>query len=126
MAVTTTTIRLRFPEVASVTAYPDPLLQLKIDDSALYVGTDWGKWQDIAQSYLAMHFLWLSNLTAGGLDSANAVGPTSQETVGAVSHSTAVKSIDARDTNAGFYSNIYGQEFLRIRKIAFPFVAMVI
>lgn len=127
MAITPSTLRARFPEVVNATTYPDPYLQLKIDDAALTVDSRWGKWQDLAQSYLAMHLLWVSEQTKGGLqDASGMLVPSTQETVGAVSHSSGIMSIDQTNPDSVYFSNVYGQEFYRIRKIAFPFNAMVI
>lgn len=127
MAVTPSTLRLRFPEVSSTSAYSDPYLQLKIDDAALQVDTRWGKWQDLAQSYLAMHLLYVSEQTKGGLqDASGMLSPSTQETVGAVSHSSGIMSIDQTNPDSIYFSNIYGQEFYRLRKMAFPFNTMVI
>lgn len=125
MSVTPASLRARFTEVANATTYPDPTLQAKIDDAALYVGVDWGKWQDLGQSYLAMHFLFVSAQTAGGLGNAAGMLVTStQETVGAVSHTNGVLSIDPKNTDSIYMSNVYGQEYLKLRKLAFPFVAL--
>ncbi len=135
MAVTPATQRVRFPEVSEVSSYPDAVLQLTIDDAMLQTDASiFGTLHDLAVSYLAMHFVYLRDLRvgeAGTLKGTSGAGgmlaPAASEAVGSVSTSNAAGSLSSpNDPDAAFLSNLYGQEFLRLRRLALPDAWMVV
>lgn len=121
MACSVATLRLRFPEFADETEYPDPRIQLFLDDAVLYIGTDELRWcnkYDLAQCYLSAHLLFVGTKTEAGDMSATA-GPINSKAAGGVSVS---RSVVAKDLSSGddFYlSTSYGQQFINIRNQCF-------
>lgn len=121
MACTVTTFRLRFPEFADETEYPDGRIQLFLDDAVEDIGTDEGRWcgkYDRAHCYLGAHYLWSGTRTEAGDMSATA-GPINSKAAGGVSVG---RSVVAKDLSSGddFYlSTSYGQQFINIRNTCF-------
>ena len=122
MAVNVATFRIRFPEFSDVTEYPDARIQLFIDDTVLYIGSDETRWcnkYDIAQAYLAAHLLSIGTLSEAG-DSSSSSGAITTKKAGGVSVTRASNSSQELGTSDGFYiSTIYGQMFLNIRNTCF-------
>ena len=115
-----TYFRMRFPEFSDPIEYTDERIQMFIDDTTCYMGTDELRWcgcYDRAQAYLAAHLLILGTATEAGDSGANA-GPVTQKSAGGVSVSRATTSMS--DNGDEFYSSTaYGQVFLSIRNRCF-------
>jgi len=128
MATTPADLRNRFPEVTNASEYPTSRLQMAIDEAGLIVGLNYGRFQDIATAYLAMHYLWRNSRTAEtGVESAGAgVGPQSSKTVGQVSASYAVVPVDPSHPDFGYYGTIYGRQYLDYRRMVLPSAFIVI
>lgn len=121
MATDIATIRLRFPEFSDNVEYPDPRIQLFIDDSTLHMGTDESRWcgkYNLAQAYMTAHLLSSGTSTEAG-DSSGKAGPISSKSAGGVSVSRAVVAKDRSDVDTFYSSTAYGQQFLVIRRMCF-------
>jgi len=122
MATDVDTFKIRFPEFADDTEYPDPRVQLFLDDATnCYMGTDEARWcnkYDYAQAYLAAHLLTVGTGAEAG-DSASRAGPVSSKTAGGVSVTKAVTAKDRSDSDEFLMSTSYGQQFLIIRNTCF-------
>lgn len=122
MATTVATFRLRFPEFADVTEYPDARIQLFLDDSAdCYMGSDEGRWcgkYDYAQAHLAAHLLTIGTSSEAG-DSSVKSGPVASKSAGGVSVSRAVVAKSRSDMDDFYMGTTYGQQFLNIRNTCF-------
>jgi hypothetical protein len=122
MATDVPTFRIRFPEFADDTEYPDARIQLFLDDAAnCYMGTDENRWcgkYDYAQAYLAAHLLTVGTSAEAG-DSSVKAGPVSSKTAGGVSVSRAVVAKDRSDLDDFYMGTTYGQQFLNIRNTCF-------
>lgn len=121
MTITVELFRTRFPEYADPTEYPDPRIQLFIDDTADYIGVDEARWNgryDRAQSYLAAHLLSIASKSEYGDSNAN-VGAVTSKSAGGVSVGRSVVAKDRSDGDDFYVSTSYGQQFLVIRNITF-------
>lgn len=124
--ITVETFRLRFPEYSDNTDYSDARVQLFIDDTIHYIGSDenrWGSKYDYAQSYLAAHLLTV-NVGAEAGDTSAKAGPVSSKSAGGVSVSRAVVAKDRSDQDAFYMSTSYGQQFINIRNTCFAGVTV--
>lgn len=121
MSVDVATFRLRFPEFADDAEYPDARIQLFIDDTLCYIGSDESRWcgcYDKAQAYLAAHLLAVGTNTELG-DISASVGPVTGKSAGGVSVTKGAVAKD-RSTADDFYaSTSYGMQFLNIRDMCF-------
>ena len=118
--ITIALFRARFPEFDD-TFYPDEQVQLFIDDTLFYMGTDELRWcdnYDYAQSYLAAHLLTSGTQTEAG-DSNTKAGPISQKVAGGVSVARAVFTKDRSDADDFYMATSYGQRFIVIRNMCF-------
>lgn len=122
MAIDIAIFRTRFPEFSDDVEYPDPRIQLFLDDSvALYIGSDEVRWcnrYDIAQAYLTAHLLSVATNTEIGDTNAKS-GPVSSKSAGGVSVTRAIVSKDRSDTDDFYMGTAYGQQFLNIRNMCF-------
>lgn len=121
MAVNLATFRIRFPEFADDTEYPDARVQLFIDDAQEFMGDDENRWcgkYDKAQAYLAAHLLAAGTKTELGDSSSNA-GPVTSKSAGGVSVSKSIVAKDRSDLDDWYMSTSYGQQFLIIRNLCF-------
>jgi len=121
MAINTAIFRARFPEFADVTEFPDARVQLFIDDSVLYIGTEETRWcnkYDLAQSYLSAHMLFVATKSEAG-DASSSVGPVQSKSAGGVSVSKAVVAKDLSIGDEQYMSTTYGQQFILIRNGCF-------
>lgn len=123
MAITVEEFRLRFPEFADETEYPNLRIQLFLDDAAIiYMGSDEGRWcnkYNIAQAYLAAHLLTSATKTEAG-DANTSAGPITSKTAGGVSVTRASNSSANRsDGDDFFYGTSYGQQFIIMRNTCF-------
>jgi hypothetical protein len=123
MSTTVSGFRTRFPEFSNATTYPDPRVQLFLDDAVLCVSeTVYKQFTDLAVYYLAAHELFLATKTSdasGG--GAQNIGPVSSKSAGQVSVSRAVGSLDLKDSDSYYLQTIYGQKYLSIRdKVKVP------
>ncbi len=122
MTATISDFRARFPEFSDNSEYPDPRIQLFLDDATLDIGTDEGRWcnyYNVAQSYLAAHLLTVGTKTEVGGSSASS-GPISSKSAGGVSVSYSVTTNNNRSTLDDFYmSTSYGQRFITLRNRCF-------
>lgn len=122
MSIDVATFRARFPEFAEDTEFPDPRVQLFIDDSVnIHLGTNearWGGKYEYAQSYLVAHHLALATNTELG-DSSASIGPISSKSAGGVSVTHAVIAKDRSSADEALSSTSYGLEFLATRNRCF-------
>ena len=127
MATDLTTFRIRFPEFSDDTDYPDPRVQLFLEDAAnCYMGTEENRWcgkYDYAQAYLAAHLLAVNTAAEAG-DSSAKSGPVSSKSAGGVSVSRAVVAKDRSDQDTFYMSTSYGQQFINIRNTCFAGVTI--
>lgn len=121
MPCTPATFRARFPEFSDPAEYPDPRIQLFLDDATLHIGTDENYWKgryDIAHCYLAAHLLTVGSKTEGGATGSD-VGPIKQKSVGGVSVTKSVVDKDRSEGDLFYSSTAYGQYFLTLRSMTF-------
>lgn len=60
MPVTPSTFKEEYSEFSEA---PDPLVQAKLEEAYLRVGTQWGDLRDAGVKKLAAHLLWISPMT---------------------------------------------------------------
>lgn len=121
MAVDLTTFRLRFPEFADDTEYPDARIQLFLDDAVCFLGADENRWKgkyNLAQSYLAAHLLTVGTKSEVGDTSAN-VGAVTSKSAGGVSVSKGYTPKNSSHSDDYLMSTVYGQQFINIRDMCF-------
>jgi len=122
MTVSITDIRTRFPEFSDDTEYPDPTIQLFIDDAVnVFMGTDevrWGGKYDYALAYLTAHLLASGENTELGDTSASS-GPISSKSVAGVAVAYAVVAKDRSEGDSFLASTSYGQRYITIRNRCF-------
>ena len=121
MACTVVELRLRFPEFADLTEYPDPRIQLFLDDAAEDMGSDESRWcgkYDRGHCNLAAHYLSVGTGTEAGDTSAKS-GPVSSKSAGGVSVTRAVVAKDRSDGDSYYSSTVYGMQFMIIRNSCF-------
>lgn len=119
--ITVAEFRTRFPEFSDPAEYPDPRIQLFIDDSVEDIGSEETRWcgkYDRAQAYYVAHLISSADGTATGSSSAK-VGPISSKSAGGVSVSYAVSSKQRSDSDDFLASTAYGIQFLNIRNSCF-------
>ena len=122
MSATVSDFRVRFPEFANDTTYPDARVQLFLDDAALCVNEPiYGDMYNIAICYLAAHELFLGTQTATSSANAQKLGPVSSKAAGGVKVDRAVSAIDLSSGDAYYLQTQYGIKFLNIRnKVKIP------
>ena len=123
MAISIPDFRIRFPEFADNTEYPDVRIQMFIDDTVLYIGDDelrWGNKYDTAQAYLTAHLLSLgTGLEASGGNAPAKVGAITSKSAGGVSVTRASSSKTHSDEDEFYMSTAYGQQFIVLRNRCF-------
>ena len=120
--------RIRFPEYADETAYPDAVLNVMAEDAICLIGSNANRWcgkYDIVLAYLVAHLLTLRLLAeAGGATEAAPSGAIISKTA----HNVAVTyqqgtALTQADT---FYNGTrYGQFFLTLRQQCFGATSVV-
>ena len=121
MATDLATFRIRFPEFADDTEYPDARVQLFLDDAQQDIGTEESRWcgkYDKAHAYLAAHLLTVGTKTELGETNSNA-GSVQSKSAGGVSVSKSVVAKDRSNLDDFYMSTSYGQQFLIIRNLCF-------
>ena len=121
MTCTVEEFRIRFPEFSDDTEYPDPRIQLFLNDAVEDIGTDEDRWcgkYNRAHCYLAAHLLFAGTGTEAG-DISSKAGPVSSKSAGGVSVTRAVTSKSRSDSDEFYSSTAYGQQFLVIRNMCF-------
>lgn len=121
MATNLATFRIRFPEFADNTEYPDARVQIFLDDAQNDLGNDESRWNgkyDKAHAYLAAHLLTVGSKTELGESNANS-GAVTSKSAGGVSVSKSVVAKDRSDLDDWYMSTSYGQQFLIIRNLCF-------
>ncbi len=121
MAISIATFRTRFPEFSDSSEFPDPRIQLFIDDSLLFIGTDenrWGGKYDIAQSYYVAHLLTVGTKTEAW-DVSASLGSIKSKSAGGVSISRGSVDKDRSDADGLLATTSYGLQFLSIRNGCF-------
>ena len=125
MAITIADFRTRFPEFCDRTLYPDARIQLFIDDTVCWMGTDENHWcssgqkYNYAQAYLTAHLLTKGTNSSAG-DSSGAAGPITSKTAGGVSVTrSSIDTSNMSTTDADFSSTTYGQRYMEIRDQCF-------
>lgn len=103
--------KLRFPEF---TSSADERIQLFLDDAALkmYSEEKWLTFYDVAQLYLAAHYLALSALTDAGDIGISA--PVKHQEVGDVVVKNAFA--DVSPTVDELYTTAYGKRYIKLRQ----------
>lgn len=130
MACTPDIFRVRFPEFADETEYPEARIQLFLDDAAnCYMGTDENRWcgkYDVAQCYLAAHLLSTATVTeaSGGVGTSGTTGPITQKTAGGVSVTRTANTKERSDQDEFYMSSAYGQQFILLRNSCFAGVTV--
>lgn len=128
MAASAAIFKIRFPEFGDDTLYPEPRVQLFLDDAAnCYMGTDETRWcgkYDYAQVYLAAHLLTVGTTSETG-SASSTVGAISSKSVDGVSISRDVVSKPRSDEDAWLMSTTYGQQFVNIRNSCIASVMVV-
>tara|TARA_R110000851_G_scaffold96792_2_gene209931 strand:+ start:17206 stop:17592 length:387 start_codon:yes stop_codon:yes gene_type:complete len=117
MACTVSDFRTRLPEYSDNTEYPDPRIQLFLDDAAEDIGSDENRWcgkYNRAHCYLGAHLLLKGTATEVG-DTSSSSGSISSKSAGGVSVGRAVVAKDRSDLDDFYASTSYGQQFLSIR-----------
>ena len=113
MTATVSDFRTRFPEYSDSSLFPDPRIQLFLDDAESDM--DVSKWDDLfdrGQLYLAAHYLVVGtgtaqSSTAGGQSKGNVTG----KSVGDVSVSYGVSNATMSDPTL-YSTTTYGQQYL--------------
>ena len=123
MAASVVDFRTRFPEFSDDTEFTDDRVQLFIDDTVLYMGTDENRWGDkynTAQIYLTAHLLSvaMSSEASGGNASASA-GVISSKSAGGVSVTRQIVNKVRSEEDDFYMSTVYGQQFLILRDRCF-------
>lgn len=122
MTTTVAEFRIRFPAFSDPVTYPDPVIQLYLDDAAnIYMGLDEARWcgkYNYAQAYLAAHLLVIGTKESAGQSGANA-GPISAKTAGGVSVTRAVTVKEQSTQDEFLNTTSYGQQFLIVRNTCF-------
>lgn len=122
MAADIATFRLRFPEFEDETLYPDPRIQLFLDDAIITMGdneTRWNNRYNLAQSYLAAHLLSMGTNTEAGAGESSS-GIIASKSAGGVSVSfSSTNQADKSDMDAWLLSTAYGQQYLLLRNSIF-------
>jgi hypothetical protein len=118
MATDVSTFRIRFPEFADDTDFPDARVQLFLDDAAnCYIGTDENRWcnrYDKVHAYLAAHLLTVGTRTEVGDSEANE-GAIVSKAAGSVSLSRNSSSANRSTADEFYMSTAYGQQFITLR-----------
>ena len=107
--ITPTTFKIRFPEFATEL---DARILLLIEEAELFVTTAYGKYQDIATSYLTAHLLSVSNSTSSG--NTNGLKNVASKSVEGVSVSYEA-STDLNQNSSFFNTTSYGRYYLSIK-----------
>lgn len=127
MTVSVEDFRIRFPEFDDETEYNSKRIQMFIEDTTTYIGTDENRWcgnYDKAQAYLAGHLLTVGTNTEVG-DANVKSGPIQSKTAGGVSVSRAVQATPNRGTADDFMmTTSYGQQYIVIRNLCFAGVSI--
>lgn len=122
MAVSVATFRIRFPEFSDDTEFPDPRIQLFLDDVVLlHIGSDELRWNgkyDIAQAYLGAHLLIKGTASEVG-DNTSKSGSVSSTSAGGVSVGRDTVAKDRSEGDGFYMSTSYGQQFIIIRNTTF-------
>lgn len=121
MACDVTSFRLRFPEFLDDTIYPDPRIQLFLDDTLEDIGTDEYRWcgkYNRAHCYYAAHLLILGTKTEVGDVSATS-GAVTSKSAGGVSIGRTVVAKDLSSSDDMLSTTSYGQQFMVIRNGCF-------
>jgi hypothetical protein len=121
MTITVPQFKIRFPEFSDNTEYPDARVQMFIDDTVMYMGSDETRWcnqYNYAQFYLAAHLLIKGTFSEAG-DSSSKSGEVSSKSAGGVSVSYTLVAKDRSDTDNFLISTSYGQQFKNIRDMCF-------
>lgn len=103
--------RIRFPEFSDETAYPDARIELFIGDATDTINPNCPN-SDMMVCYLTAHLLMVATQSAAG--NTGTIEKIASQSVGDVSVSFGGASGDNPSDN--FYSTVYGQRYLDLRK----------
>lgn len=109
MSITTAQFKTKFSEFSSI---PDATIDLIIDEANIFIGSRYGKYEDMCQYYYVAHNLTVQQDQQDGDNSAS-LTPAS-ESVGNVSTSYSNPTTDNAD-DAYYMSSSYGQKYLEFR-----------
>lgn len=115
MTATVVSFGIRFPEFCDV---DDDRVQLFLDDAALLMGTDDGRWLDfysVAHAYHAAHLLTAGEASESG--DYGILAPVKRQEVDDVVIESAIGNISA--TADDYFSTTYGKRYIHYRKICF-------
>jgi hypothetical protein len=117
MAATVATLRARFPQVSSVTAYPDAFLDAVLAESLTHMGPRWSEARkDYAQMWLTMHLISMAPPTGS-------IGPGVQSvSAGQASISYWAVSVVDKDS---LLLTPYGREYARLMRLEGPAMSIV-
>jgi len=120
MDMTPTDFKAKFPEFVNV---PDVQIQMCIDESVLVV--DLEACPDLSEliqgSYVA-HCITKSSSNPGGIS--DGAGAVASKSVGSVSVSYSIATGSKSISDDWYRSTVYGHNFLRLRNLCFPAVAI--
>jgi len=116
MTITPAELRVRYPEFASATDYPDARIQTWIDKGVLELSeTAWGDMYNEALYPFTAHYLAMSTYTAGAGGAVGSIGPIASRSIGDVSVSFAtIGNGNMSQMGAFFMTTPYGQEYWRM------------
>lgn len=110
LMITPATIKTKFPEFSDIS---DATIQSYIDDSQyMFSPIAWGGKLDLGMSYYVASQLFNGVVN---IDDTTQAAPYNNKSAGQASVGLAVEAIDARDADALFMSNKYGQFYIAIR-----------
>lgn len=115
--ITIPDFRLRFTEFSDGTLYPNPRIQIAIDEAVIVMSDEgkWLDWYDLAQHYLTAHILTLNESSESG--DSGSMFPVKKQEVDDVIIENAVAAFEA-DTSL-IFSTLYGQRYYRYLRYTF-------
>lgn len=108
--------QLRFPELVGV---EETVFNFFLEDAKVEMGTieeRWVNFYNMAQAYLIAHYITLSGRRSSGKGAA--VYPIKLKEVDDVVVSYAIQDVDSSKLDL-FTTTVYGQEYIRWRRMAF-------
>ena len=115
--ITTASLRLRYPEFADTTMFPDARIQLFIDDAVIYMSDEnrWLDFYELAQSALVGHFLAVALASESG--DSSSMFPISKQDVDDVIIESAVSA--AKPNSSNLSTTTYGQVYQNFLRMTF-------
>ena len=121
MTATVASIRIQFPEFASLTAYPDPLVAGWLSVAVKFVNADrWGDTLDFGVGLWVAHHLVIATKNQQAVDfggqPGQSAGAMTSKSAGGVSAGYDFASV--KEEGAGFWNETsYGRQFYRLSQM---------